>query len=80
MVEKNTVAYLGITESDITTQKLPAGINMSLFVGDELYICISNTGAGSEVVEFNEQWTNRETGEVLTSLTLKPYDLLFLKK
>ena len=80
MTQRDTTCYLGIKESTLTKEDVPDGINMSLFAGDELYLCISNTSEKEQTIVFTDLWTDRKTNEKVNSLTLKPYDLYFLIK
>lgn len=80
MVEENNVCYLDIKESTLTKTKPSDDVCPSLFTGVEQYICMSNLGKSDETVVFNEKWIDRESGEVMTEVVLKPNRVRFLKK
>ena len=56
-----------------------AKIHMSLFVNEEVYLCISNLGDKTETVEFTDKWIDRQTGASMQSLTLEAGKMKFLK-
>lgn len=80
MVEENSVCYIDITEGTLTANKPSSNIHYSLFVNDELYICMSNLGEKDETIVFNDEWTDRLTGERKKEFVLKPDKVYFLKK
>ncbi|MBR4961825.1 MAG: hypothetical protein IKY52_13090, partial [Clostridia bacterium] len=80
MVEENTVAYIDIGENRITNAPLPEDVHMSLFAGDECYLCISNLGSTAAALTFCDLWEDRQTGECCKEITLAPNKLCFLRK
>lgn len=79
MVSENSICFVDIKESAITKNNTPVDVHMSLFVNEEKYICISNTGSTKKSIIFNEMWSDCHTGEVLHDITLLPNDIRFLK-
>lgn len=80
ITKEDNVCYIDIKESTITKNTPSDDVCMSLFVGDEAYICISNMAKEDEKVLFNSKWQDMETDEILTEITLKPQRVRFLKK
>lgn len=80
MVEENTVCHMNITESTITEGALPEKVYMSLFTGDEQYLCISNLSDAAQTVDLCDPWLDRVSGAVVASVTLQPAELAFLKR
>ena len=79
MVEENSICYMDLTESEITKESLPKGVHMSLFVNEEVYLCISNLGNKTETIEFTDKWLDRHTKNVISSLTFDAGKMKFLK-
>ena len=80
MVEENTVAYIGITESDEILSAIPENVNVTMLVNHEKYLVLGNlSGADYEIV-LKDKWTCRESGAVSDRFTVKNHKLLFLKK
>ena len=79
MVKEGTTAYLDIKESRLTRAPLPEGILMSLFVNEECYLCISNVGKTGGTVELCDEWIDRRSGARVSSVTLSPNEIGFLK-
>lgn len=80
MVEENTVAYIGLTESDDILSPVPENLNISMFVSHEKYLVAGNlTGKDQEIV-LRDNWTDRESGISANKFTVKNNRILFLKK
>lgn len=79
MVKENSLCYIDIKESTLTTENVPADVHMSLFINDEKYICISNIGEKAETVVFTEEWIDRRTNKPVRELTIQPDTLYFLQ-
>jgi len=80
MVEENTVAYIGITDSVDILSPIPQNVNVSMFVSHEKYLAVGNlSGADYELI-LSEKWTDRESGVVSDRFTVKNNRILFLKK
>ncbi len=79
MVEENSICYMDVRDSEITKSPLPDGVHMSLFVNEELYLCISNLGNTPRTIEFVDKWLDRQEGTKLQSLTLNDGQMKFLK-
>ena len=80
MVEENNVCHMNISDSTITKGALPKNVYMSLFTGNEQYLCISNLSKNTETVTLCEKWKNRETGEATSTVTLREGELAFLQR
>lgn len=80
MVEENNVCLMNITESTITKAPLPEHVYMSLFTGNEQYLCISNLSKQPQVIDLAETWENRETEQVQSSVCIPAGGLCFLKR
>ena len=80
MVEENSIAYIDVTESTITKEKLNSDVHMSIFVNEKCYMCISNLGANTQTIAFNDEWINRETKQKTSLITLKAGELMFLER
>lgn len=80
MVEENSIAYIDVTESTITKEKLNSDVHMSIFVNEKCYMCISNLGANTQTIAFNDEWINRETKEKTCCITLNEGQMMFLER
>ncbi|MBQ7335826.1 MAG: hypothetical protein IJW92_05095 [Clostridia bacterium] len=80
MVEENNVCHMNITESTVTLAPLPKNVYMSLFTGNEQYLCISNLSDQPQTVVLRTPWENRETGAVSAEATVPVGGLCFLKR
>lgn len=79
MVQEGTVAYVDVREAAFLKQQPGSGVSMSLFAGDELYLCVGNTGSTPEQLVFCQDWVDRETGEKLHQTTLQPDKVRFFR-
>lgn len=80
LVKENTVCHIDIQESTITKGNIPDDICISLFSGDEQYLCIANTGSRECEIALNDEWTDIENGEKQTVLKLGCNKVRFLKR
>ena len=80
MVEENTLCHMNVTESTITKGKLPERVYMSLFTGNEQYLCLSNLADKVQTVDLCEPWLDRESGSPVQRVTLPSGALAFLKR
>ena len=80
MVEENSVCHMNVTDSTITRTPLPKHVYMSLFTGDEQYLCISNLTKETQTVALTHLWKNRETGSMIDTVTLGEGELAFLQR
>lgn len=80
MVEENTLCHMNVTESTITQGALPEKVFMSLFTGNEQYLCMSNLSGKEQTVDLREPWLDRESGAVVGHVTLAHGALAFLKR
>lgn len=78
MVEENNVCHVNITESTLTKNALPKRVYMSLFTGNEQYLCLSNLSDVAQTVSLNDMWKDRESGEVSNVTTVPAGGLRFL--
>ena len=79
MVTENSICYLDIHESLLTKEPIPEDVHMSLFINEEKYICISNTGDCIQRVVMSDAWLDRGSNERVQEITLMPNDIKFLK-
>ena len=80
MVEENTIAYIGLTESEDILSPAKENVNVSMFVSHEKYLVVGNLSGEEYEIVLKEQWTDRETGVTSDRFTVKNNRLLFLKK
>ena len=80
MVEENTIAYIGLTESDEILSPVPENLNVSMFVSHEKYLVAGNLTGNDQEIVLKEAWTDRESGVTANRFTVKNNRLLFLKK
>ncbi len=80
MVEEDNVCLMNVTDSTITKGKLPERVFMSLFTGNEQYLCLSNLSGATQTVHLSEAWKDRETGKVSDVITLADSGLAFLQR
>lgn len=80
MVEENTIAYIGITDSDEILSPAKENVNVSMFVSHEKYLVVGNLSGAEQEIVLGEPWTDRETGVTANRFTVKNHRLLFLKK
>lgn len=79
MVEENSICFIDIADSSLLKEKQSSNVHISLFVNEEVYICMSNLGTKDETIVFNDKWTDRVSGETKNEYTLKPDTIYFLK-
>lgn len=79
MVKDDTLCHIDIKESTIFEENMPEGVTMSLFTGDEQYLCISNIRDYCELT-LRDKWIDVETGEELKTLKLVKDRVRFLKR
>ena len=80
MVEENTIAYIGLTESEDILSPVKENVNISMFVSHEKYLVVGNLSGEEYEIVLKEQWTDRESGITADRFTVKNNRLLFLKK
>lgn len=80
MVEEGNICHMNIRESVVTMVDLPENVYMSMFTGDEIYLCLSNLSEREHTIMFEEKWENRETGEICDTFIVPVNGLCFLKK
>jgi hypothetical protein len=80
MVEENSVCYMNVTESTLTRGALPEKVYMSVFMGNEVYLCLSNLSDTVQTVELQEEWINRETNARQSRFEIPAGGLVFLIK
>ena len=79
MVKDDALCHIDIKESTIFEENMPEGVTMSLFTGDEQYLCISNIRDDCSLT-LRDKWTDVETGEELKTLKLVKNRVRFLKR
>ena len=79
MVKEDSVALIDIGENGIIKGEIPTGIHASLFVNEDVYLCISNVGQTPQRLVLCDEWLNRETNETVRSVDLGYGELCFLK-
>ena len=80
MVEENTVAYIGLTDSSEILSPVVSNVNISMFVSHEKYLVVGNLSEGDYQLALTEKWTDRESGITSDKFTVKKNRILFLKK
>ena len=80
MVEENTIAYIGLTDSEDIISPIPKNVNVSMFVSHEKYLVAGNLSGEDYEIVLKEKWTDRESGIVSDRFAVKNNKLLFLKK
>ncbi|MBO5370166.1 MAG: hypothetical protein J6B23_05765 [Clostridia bacterium] len=80
MVEENNICHMNVQDSTVTMVDLPDNVYMSMFTGDEVYLCLSNLSEREHTIMFEEKWENRETGEISDTVTIPVDGLCFLRK
>ncbi|MBQ9797480.1 MAG: hypothetical protein IJW50_07135 [Clostridia bacterium] len=80
MVEENSVCFMNVTESTLTRGALPEKVYMSVFMGNEVYLCLSNLSDAVQTVELQEAWVNRETNARQSRFEIPAGGLVFLIK
>jgi hypothetical protein len=78
MVEENNVCHVNITESTLTKTALPKRVYMSLFTGNEQYLCLSNLSDEEQTVALTDLWRDRESDAVSDTVTIPAGGLRFL--
>lgn len=79
MVAEGNIAYVDVKESTLTRAPLPENVRMSLFVGTECYLCISNVGDTDATVELCDAWIDRQSERSVRSVRLAHAQTAFLK-
>lgn len=79
IVQDDTLCHIDIKESSIFADTIPNGVTMSLFTGNEQYLCISNIKEDCELV-MNDKWIDVETNEEISVLKLATNRVRFLKR
>ena len=77
-VSEGTIAFIDAESKGILCGEKPSDIILSLFVNEEKYITISNVGKKTEILTFNNEWIDRQSGLRVRNVTLKPGDIAFL--
>lgn len=80
MVEEGNVAHIDIKACDFVNGPIPESVCISLFTGDEQYLCAANTGNAGCSLDLPGLWVDRETDEPVARLDLKPNRVRFLRK
>ncbi len=80
MVEENSVCYMNVRESTLLKAPLHEQVFLSAFVGDELYLCISNLSDVPQTVELCEEWLDRQTNVRTNKCVIPSGGLCFLIK
>jgi hypothetical protein len=80
MVEENTIAYIGLTDSDAILSPIPQNVNISMFVSHENYLVAGNLSGEDYELVLKEKWTDRESGITSDRFTVKNNRIIFLKK
>lgn len=80
MVQDDTLCHVDIKESTIFANTPPEGVTMSLFTGNEQYLCISTTAKEDCELVMNDKWMDVETNEILPVLKLASNRVRFLKR
>ncbi len=78
MVAENSVAYIELRECDEILSPIPERVIASMFVNEEMYLVVSNLSDKPYNLELRGKWKNRETGEIVSSLTLEQEKMCFL--
>lgn len=80
MVEENNICHMNISESTLIKGRLPKNVYMSLFTGNEQYLCLSNLTNEEQTIILSDNWEDRETKKVLNTVTIPVNELKFLKR
>ena len=80
MTTEASVCYMDIGKNSITAFDLPDNIYMSLFINENCYLCISNTGDEEKTMVLKEAWLDRQTDSIVRELKLNRDEIRFLKK
>ena len=80
ITQENTVCHIDIKENTIVKEAVPENVCMSLYTGDEQYLCIGNTSTQSCQLHFYDEWTDLETGLPVPVLDIHPNKVRFLKR
>ena len=80
MTEENTVCQMNITENTIVKERLPEKVFMSLFSGDEQYLCLSNLSDSTVGLTLSEEWKDWESRVRLRNVKLAPASIAILQR
>ena len=80
MVENGGRAWLEIRTGDLFAAPVPEDLTASLFVNTETYLVLANYGEGPQTIASTWDWEDRRSGRQAREWTLRPRDLLFLKR
>ena len=78
MVAENSVAYIELRECDEIISPIRDGVIASMFVNEETYLVVSNLSDAPYTLSLRGKWKNRETGEIISSITLEKEKMCFL--
>ena len=81
MVSEDSLCFIDIAK-DRRILTAPAGndIQISMFVNDVCYLCISNLGKSSGKLVFQDQWLDRVTGKCAATIEIPAGGMVFLQK
>ena len=80
MVRENSLAYIELRDCDEILSDIPDKVIVSMFVNEETYLVVSNLSGKDYTLNLRESWENRVTKERKNSISLKPEEMVFLKK
>ena len=80
MVENGGRAWLEIRTGDLFAAPVPEDLTATLFVNTETYLVLANYGEGPQTIASTWDWEDRRSGRQAREWTLRPRDLLFLKR
>ena len=80
MVQENSLCYMDFRESPLFLENLPKNVHATVYVNEICYLCVSNLGEGTEEILLSSPWKNRESGEIVTRISLPAGAIRFFEK
>lgn len=80
MVQENSLCYMDFRESPLFLENLPKNVHATVYVNEVCYLCVSNLGEGTEEILLSSPWKNRESGEIVTRISLPAGAIRFFEK
>ena len=79
MVTENSVAYIELRDCADILSPIPDDVYASMFVNEERFLVLSNFTGKDYELKLASPWTNRQTGVVSDTFTVKNESIIFLK-
>ncbi len=78
MVAENNLAYIELSESAYILSPLGKDMVASMFVGEDIYLAVSNFASADYILDLEGSWRDRVTGQVGSRFVVSPNKILFL--